>query len=144
MTDVVEHFGVKGMHWGVRKAKPESPRASGYSDEAYVQDKRKFGDRGVRRINERMHNGTDYASARKAEVKRRRNQKLLFAGGYLAARMLLVYGPTLAQAGAQAYVGSKHAAAGAKAAANLFSDARGIGAHKIVDLGFNAATNVWS
>lgn len=146
-TEYLEHYGVKGMHWGQRKAANEAraalPRQSGYSDGAHAVDKKKFGEKGANRINENMSKGMGYSDARKKEQKRRTNRRTMIVGGYLAARAIYVYGPSLLQAGAQAYVGGKNDAAGKKAADDLFSDRRGIGNQKIVDLGYDSKTNSW-
>lgn len=143
----LEHYGIKGMHWGQRKAanaaRASIPRQAGYSDGAHAVDKKKFGQKGTDRINQNMSKGMGYSDARKAEVSRRRKRNTLIAGSYLAARALYVYGPSLLQAGAQSYVGGKQETAGKKAAANLFSDSRGIGNQKIVDLGFDKDTGTW-
>ena len=62
----LEHHGVKGMKWGVRK-EPENPR---YSSIQRTYDKAVYGRGGVRRINRHMNRGGSIASARSKEASR--------------------------------------------------------------------------
>lgn len=145
--EALAHFGIKGMRWGHHKAEAAAraalPVSKNYGVRNYSYDRQKFGQKGADRINEHMHNGMDYRTARKTEQRRQIKKRLIIAGSAYAAAMLVTHGPTLAQNLANGYVGKKNAAAASRAAANLLADSRGIGNHKIVDLGFNAATGVW-
>lgn len=141
--DFLEHYGVLGMHWGKRKARAEAPRASNYGVGQQRYDQVHYGKRGSDRINEHLTKGLTIQEARKAETSYRRRRTALIVGGTYAALMLAKHGPTLMQGLANGYVGKKNMAAGAKAAANLFADNRGIGNHKVIDLGFDAATGVF-
>lgn len=145
--DELAHYGVKGMHWGQRKAENAAraslPRAQGYSQRAYNSDKRKFGKKAAHRINEAVLNGKSVDDARKVEVNRIKKRVAAIYGGYLAARILYKVGPTILQMGAESYVSKKQEEAGRKAAQDLFSDKRGIGNQKIVDLNFDPVTQTW-
>ena len=140
----LEHYGVKGMRWGQRRAeRAAAPRQASYSTDAQAADKKKLGSRGVDRINENMSKGMDHPKARAAEVKRRQVRNTVIVGGYLAARALYVYGPMLAQQAANSYVGNKVANDGRKATADLFSDKRGISNHKVVDISYDSVSDKW-
>ena len=143
--EVIQHYGVKGMHWGQRKAeRAAAPRHPRYSSSAQAVDLKKFKQRGVDRINQNMHKGMDLTKARKAETTRRQRRNAMILGAYFVGRAAVVFGPQALQSAADNYVGSKQAKAGKQAAANLFSDSRGIGSTKIVDLGFDKASGVWA
>jgi hypothetical protein len=150
--DELQHYGVKGMHWGVRK---QPQLATGYSKGSYNYDKRELGSRSAKRINESVSKGLSLKDARLSEQKRKaKNRKRITLGAMTA----FAFGPAImgaasvasqiarigAQAGANAYVHTKRAQAGQKAANDLFSDSRGISSYKLVDLGFDPATNSWS
>lgn len=62
----LEHHGVKGQRWGVRK----DPNKN-YSDTQYKRDQSLYGRRAANRINKRMNEGYDYMGARHKEVVRR-------------------------------------------------------------------------
>jgi hypothetical protein len=143
VEEAVAHFGVKGMHWGQRKQRALAPRALGYTANQQQSDRVRFGNHGSDRINEHINNGKTVEAARIAEATRRRNKKLLILGATYATLMLATHGPHLAQDAANSYVGKKNAAARARTTANLLSDSRGIGNHKIVDIGYNSTTGLW-
>lgn len=65
-TEDLEHFGIKGMKWGVRK----KTYNSGYSSGSRSIDQKKFGNGGVRRISKRMDKGKTLKEARRAERNR--------------------------------------------------------------------------
>jgi hypothetical protein len=75
------HYGVKGMHWGVRKA----PRAAGYTDKQRRKDRVDFGVLAPRRINKKMLKGKTLEEAHKAERRRAAIQIGVAAGVYGAA-----------------------------------------------------------
>lgn len=141
----IQHYGVKGMHWGVRKKK-DMPAHSDYGRSSRAYDRRQLGKRSVRRINENMHKGMSLTEARAAEQRRKRNRDLKMTGlsmfmyiGFRTSLFKTAY-ETLrdtATIGKAAYAHAAMAREGAKAAANLLADTRGIGNHKIVDIGDN-------
>jgi hypothetical protein len=64
----------------------------------------------------------------------------------IGAAALITFGPGVMRATRilSAHVNNaKIASAGARAAAALFSDSNGIGSHRIIDLGFSAASGAW-
>lgn len=81
--DVVKHYGVKGMHWGVRK---NTPTHADYSVGQRQYDKKNYGHGGVKRINRRLNKGADLTTARKKEVKFRRRRSKAISTGVLAVR----------------------------------------------------------
>ena len=64
------HHGVKGMKWGVRRAKKKQMNER-YTESRQKQDERLYGKRSVKRINKRLNKGESLVSARHAEVVRR-------------------------------------------------------------------------
>ena len=132
---ILVHYGTKGMQWGVRKAHPS------YQSSQQHVDRGKFGKRGVKRINKRLKRGTTHDRASSIE---RRNQIIkraaLITVGALFTKNLL----TRVIPGTLSYIaGHKMAAAGAKAAENLFSNSHGLPAAGAINLVFNSAKNVW-
>lgn len=144
----LEHFGVKGMHWGQRRVVEtnSSGRLKGgsrtYTYGQRTVDGLRYGSSGQLRISDAMSKGKTLEKARKEESKKLR-KKLLVAGAIYAGVLLATHGPRALQSIANNVVNKRTAAAGARAAANLLADTRGIGAHKIVDLGYNAAKGVF-
>jgi len=90
------HYGVKGMHWGQRKAASSSGGGGsapakmtkaelnkshpGYSARERTKDALRYPSGGVKRINQRMNKGMDLKTARKKEGQR----TLLKAAGVVA------------------------------------------------------------
>jgi hypothetical protein len=82
--DVLAHFGVKGMHWGVRKSGIGGAGAAGsvkksapsaplpdhpeYRNTHRATDTRNYGKGGVERINANMHKGMTLKDARNREA----------------------------------------------------------------------------
>lgn len=104
------HYGVKGMHWGVRKNTPTNPN---YNSSQRASDRMRYGQGAVKRINRRLNKGMDLAKARKQDDKFRRRRSTAI---------------TLATAGVKY---RKQIAEGAKVAATLVSLVAGVGAQKI-------------
>lgn len=74
------HFGIRGMKWGVRKARTAGlkKRNTNYSDKQIVADHIMYGKGGVRRINQRMNKGQTHFRAQVTEAGQ------TVAKGYLA------------------------------------------------------------
>ena len=91
------HSGVKGMHWGVKKktSTPASPTHKAYSAEHQTKDKKFYGDKGVARINERMHAGQTHQQAAERELGRRIVKGVLLV---VAAKVVLGAGANGAHA----------------------------------------------
>lgn len=67
------HYGVLGMHWGIRKDKKRNPD---YSSKQRIRDRKLYGRGAERRINRRMNKGESVQSARHNEVvKKNRKRK---------------------------------------------------------------------
>lgn len=71
------HFGVKGMKWGVRRAKMKEQRARraelkkpnpNYGKWQRFADRQVYGKRGERRINKRMNKGQSHLRAQATEA----------------------------------------------------------------------------
>ena len=65
----LEHHGVKGMKWGVRKDRGK--RNPNYSDQQQKRDTQIYGRRGSKRINRSMNKGDQVSTARSREKTRR-------------------------------------------------------------------------
>lgn len=80
MNEELEHFGIKGMKWGIRRFQNEDGTltpagkqryADNYSSQQRIRDKKLYGEGAVRRINKRMLKGESIQSARHDEVIRK-------------------------------------------------------------------------
>jgi hypothetical protein len=89
-TPPLIHFGVKGMHWGVRKAAP--PANAGYTARQRGIDRRDFGNRGEKRINEKLNSGIKRGDARLSEQRRDAYQRLALVGATIAVQVLATSG----------------------------------------------------
>lgn len=94
-SDVV-HYGVKGMHWGQRKAKNDAPNPR-YSERRRGEDKKVYGKRGVKRINRRMNEGQKLFKAQQREAWRKVGTGTAIAIGLKAATMVIANRDVLAQ-----------------------------------------------
>lgn len=88
--DELAHFGVKGMHWGQRKA--EEPAHPNYTKGMRKNDESVHGKAGVRRINERMNRGASRKEAQHSEDVRRATTRLIAIGAAYAVTMLVAEG----------------------------------------------------
>lgn len=79
----IKHYGVKGMHWGVRK---NTPTNENYNRNKQDYDRRYYGQGGVKRINRRLNSGTDLATARNQERKFRRRRRTAVSVGFVAVK----------------------------------------------------------
>lgn len=95
----LEHYGVLGMKWGVRK--DGKPQGYQYGKNQRKRDKQVYGKRGSKRIEKRLKKGDSISIARGEEAKRRdkitgRNKytrqvgKLVGAGAAIAAVNVLI------------------------------------------------------
>lgn len=134
MTDI-SHYGVPGMKWGVRKSEAElakeQKRRESYTSKQRSKDRAEVGKRGVKRIENRVAKGKTLTKARRAEAGRKMVTEML-----MGATAAVVLNPVTLGAAAVAgdqllrkRVGkqnAKFAAAGAKRAADILSDKRGL------------------
>lgn len=65
VDNFLAHYGVMGMRWGKRK------QAANYENNQVKRDRQVYGDRGTRRINKELSNGTNISTARGYEKTRR-------------------------------------------------------------------------
>lgn len=72
-SNELEHFGVKGMKWGVRRAEKKAAlnkRNRHYKKADREADRASFGKGGERRINRRMNKGKTHGQAFRRELAR--------------------------------------------------------------------------
>ena len=67
------HYGVKGMKWGVRRARKtsSSSRNKSYTEKQRKNDRAFYGAKGERRVNRNLNKGYGLRGARHLEVERR-------------------------------------------------------------------------
>lgn len=86
--EYLEHFGTKGMKWGVRKSAESKNANSNYSVKQRRRDAQVYGMRGQRRINKAMNKGDSLSIARGDEKTRRdrvlNSNKYVRQGGKVA------------------------------------------------------------
>lgn len=133
-AEEILHYGVKGMQWGVKKAHPS------YSGDSQREDRKKFGKRGVKRINRNIHRGATRDDA--IEFEKSRRLKVRVIGGLVVANALYT-AANLALPSLQNAANARVASSGARAAANVMANKRGLPGGGFVNLTYNAAKNVW-
>lgn len=84
------------MHWGVRKAKDDSPNHR-YSQRSRAVDKSTFGKGGAKRINRRMNAGKTHKQAVRREYGVQGFKGLVSAGAVITYGLVKTYGPVAAQ-----------------------------------------------
>lgn len=166
MTDVdlfLAHYGVKGMRWGVtrardsiksavkrgkekraavkaeRKAISKAAAAAGYTTRQRTIDFQDVGRKGVRKIEKRIADGE------KINVARFKVQAATTAKG-LAVGTAILAGPVAliaADRGAANLAATINAKRGAEAARQLFADEKGLMSYATVALSFDEATKSW-
>lgn len=127
VNDFLQHYGVKGMRWGKRKA---APRAEGYSERDQRIDVNTHGRGGSKRINKSIEKGESLKTARNIETARRKQRRqnaiaLTLTGAYA----LSVFAPEIMGATnnhVNNAVMRKKAANGERARQQAFSDRMGI------------------
>lgn len=92
-VEFLEHYGVKGMHWGQRKAESIHPD---YSTGMQRYDESQHGKGSVERINRRMNAGSTIGEARQAETKFRNRRTTAIVGALVLTKILIRVGPVLA------------------------------------------------
>lgn len=106
--DVLAHFGVKGMKWGVIRGKvsghfearaAEKKRLNepnpDLTSRQKAQDVSRFGPGGAARINRSMNQGKTHIQAIKAEEKVRTRNAYIVAGSLMTVYLLNALGPTV-------------------------------------------------
>lgn len=83
---LLEHHGVKGMHWGQHKA--DLPTHASYTPRMQSSDRQTYGKGGVKRINGRLHAGMTRKKALEAEQLRRAKIQGGVAAGLIVASLL--------------------------------------------------------
>lgn len=109
MGSEITHYGVKGMHWGVRKGNSSGgksvrrtkakdlPVHKNYKARNLASDKATFGSRGVNRINKRMHKGQSYKKALTMEYLNNAAKAVIGSGAVSTATLLVHHGDVLSQ-----------------------------------------------
>lgn len=148
--DYLEHYGVKGMKWGKRNSKSSVELADGYSKGQHRTDTEAFGKKRAAKINKRVAGGMDLKTARKKAGRSRDAATLVKFGAAYVGALAVMNAPYLMD---RASVGVNTATlhrqqqnrkkAGAKVAADLFSDSRGIGNYPTVRLNYDRQSDSW-
>jgi hypothetical protein len=110
---IIQHFGVKGMHWGVRRGKPPSSRAP----------------------------KKPRTPQEKAARRQSRNRRLALAGVALLVAGPELMNHSVGVLNTVA--GAKREQRGREEAARIFSDTRGIPSFQSINLTFNPSNNTW-
>lgn len=119
----LQHFGVKGMKWGVRRS-AQATNAS-YTPQMQSADRKLHGKRAVSRINARLNNGETRKDALVREDIRNDRQRLLAVGGIYAASVLASHGSvTIASKAANNRMAAKTIGIGSKAAKLNYANTR--------------------
>src|SRR4051812_1425622 len=92
--DFLEHFGVRGMKWGVRRSEggrtdPRDNPHPSYTNRMRSNDRGQFGRGGVKRINRSMHEGLTRDDAHTKERSYQFKRAVVIAGATYAAAMFV-------------------------------------------------------
>ena len=86
------HYGVKGMKWGVRRARKKALNIPNkrYTYSQRTEDRARYGRGGVKRINRNLNAGKDLVSARASEESLRniRKKQVMLLGSMFVSDML--------------------------------------------------------
>lgn len=128
------HFGVKGMKWGVRNAHPK------FTQDRQDEARDRFGKRGARRINKRIHKGKTVEGAFKSERRRQIAKRIALTlwASMILKNLAVQYGSVPLHSA----MASKWASNGAKEAADILAS-RGITNYQTINLAMNSATGIW-
>lgn len=78
--DFIEHFGVKGMRWGVRKRRNESERARTFNQPRSKKNIKDMSDQELREVLNRMNMEQQYSNLSKKSSGRSVNQQIMGLG----------------------------------------------------------------
>lgn len=146
------HYGVKGMKWGVRResrASRDAPNEN-YTSRQRAGDRNAHGKRYEKRVNREMNKGSDLKTARKKVRDSREKRKTTMTNALVVASAAAYIGYVysneimhLAAIAGKNVQNKRQTRAGAREAAAIFSDDRGIANYSTVQLQFNKTKNLW-
>lgn len=166
MTDVndfLEHYGVKGMKWGVsraagsvksavgrskekraavkaeRTANSTMASAAGYSARQRRSDIDNIGKRATRKVEKRIADGESIGKARTKEYASATAKSVGLTMAFLATPVFIA----MANQSAANLASNINAKRGAEAAAKLFADDKGLTSYNTVSLAYDAVSNTW-
>lgn len=157
VDDFLAHYGVLGMHWGQHKVvenykekrvaanelykkNAAAARAAGYQPKHRRADLANMKLDGVRRVEKRIAGGESVGKARAKEYAAGTGRGLAIGAGLFA----VLFGPGMAKFGLKNLAGHLRVRQGAKAAANLFADNKGLTSYSTVALAFDKVKGVWA
>ncbi len=96
IDNILAHYGTKGMKWGTRKSSASVQLHSEYTKGRLSRDKNMFGEKGVARINARLHEGVTYKQSQNREIRRSQVKATIKLGAIVTAYVLASAGPEIA------------------------------------------------